>query len=182
MAVTSTVPVHRLSVEDVLAMVRAGILDEHARVELEDGVLVDMNPIGPEHEDTLALLTRHFVAGTPSQVQVRVQGMLLTPGGGYVMPDLSVIAQPSRSELPATASLVVEVAQTSQARDREKAALYAAAGVPEYWIVDVVAQVLTVHRDPAGGTYRSISEHRDGNVNPALKGVPPVELDAIFGR
>jgi len=182
MAVSTTVPVHRLSVEDVLAMVRAEILDEHARVELEDGVLVEMNPIGPEHEDTLALLTRHFVAGTADQVQVRVQGMLLTPGGGYFMPDLTVIARPSRTALPATAGLVVEVAQTSHARDREKAATYAAAGVPEYWIVDVVGELVTVHLDPAEAGYRTVTEHGSGSIEPALEGVPPVTLDALFGR
>ncbi len=60
-----------------------------------------------------------------------------------------------RDELPDTALLVIEVAQTSHSRDHEKAADYALAGVLEYWIIDLV---------------------------PALDGVPPVELDVLFGR
>lgn len=57
-------------------MVEAEILDEHARVELVEGVLVEMNPIGAEHGDTVAKLTKHFVVAVAEPLQVRVQGML----------------------------------------------------------------------------------------------------------
>jgi Uma2 family endonuclease len=191
MAVTTSAPVHRLSIEDVYAMVRAEILDENARVELVEGVLVDLNPIGAEHADTTARLTKHFVVAVAEPLQVRVQDMLEISDVEYVLPDLAVIEPIDRHTLPRTALLVVEVSQTSRVRDREKVALYAALRVAEYWIVDLDAEVVTVHRGPSGpiprdlgrlAFYRSIEEHRDGAVAPALRGVPPVGLDVLFGR
>ncbi|MDQ3632578.1 MAG: Uma2 family endonuclease, partial [Actinomycetota bacterium] len=86
--------------------------------------------------------------------------MFLTEGG-YVLPDLQVAKEFPRGEHPRTASLIVEVANTSQRRDREKIADYARAGVPEYWIVDVVDELVVVHRGPSGEAYATISEHRD---------------------
>lgn len=182
MAVTVAAPVHRLSYEDVLAMVRDGTLDEDARVELIEGVLTEMNPAGAGHESTLALLTRHLARHVAERLEVRVQAMLLIAAGGYVLPDLLVIEDPSRKKLPRTAVLAIEIAQTSQARDRDKVATYATAAVAEHWIVDLVAELVTVHRDPADGGYRSVIEHRDGALAPQLDGVPPIELDRLFGR
>lgn len=71
-------PVHRLDVDDVLRMAAAGILGEHARVELVEGVLVDMQPIGPQHDAVLARLVEHMAR---RGLQTRVQSMLLTPDG-----------------------------------------------------------------------------------------------------
>jgi len=78
--ISAVAPVHRLSVEDVLAMVRAGVLDEHARTELVEGVLVDLTPIGPQHDGTLEFLTERFVKPADGW-KVRVRSMFLTPGG-----------------------------------------------------------------------------------------------------
>jgi len=182
MVVTTSAPVHRLSVEDVYAMVRAEILDENARVELVEGVLVDLSPIGPEHRHTVKSLTRHFVLAAGDRYDVVIQDMLLTTDAGYRLPDLVITEPVSRHELPATALLVVEVAQTSHARDREKAVDYARACVDEYWIVDVVDEVVTVHTDPADGVYRSVVAHREGELAPRIEGVPPIALDTLFGR
>jgi hypothetical protein len=96
--ITVTGPVHRLSVEDVYRMVEAGVLDEHDHVELVEAVLVDMVPIGAEHDDALRWLIDHFagVAGRPWKV--RVQSMLLV-AGGYLLPDLLVVDPPPRGTL-----------------------------------------------------------------------------------
>src|SRR5262249_10502505 len=134
--------VHRLSVDDVYKMVEAGVLDEDDRLELVQGVLVEMTPIGPEHEGALAWLHKRLAAKLDA-FDVRNQSTLLIPGG-YLLPDLVVAAPLARTEQPRTALLVVEIAQTSQARDREKARDYAAADVPDYWIVDLKARTVTV--------------------------------------
>ena len=176
-----TAPVHRLSVDDVYRMVEAGVLGEHDRVELVEGVLVDMVPSGPEHDGAIAWLTRHFARAESDAWEVRVQSMLLA-AGGYLLPDLTLVAPLPRSALPATAHLCVEVAQTSQARDHEKAGDYAAADVPEYWIVDLPARAVVVHRRPLAGAYQEIATFGDGeSLEPSLADAPPVDVTALLG-
>jgi Uma2 family endonuclease len=178
----SVAPVHRLSVEDVLTMVRAGVLDEDDRVELVEGVLVEMSPIGPSHSETVRLLNQHFAKASDG-FWVRVQDMFLTADGGYLLPDLAIIEPlpDPRAEQPRTALLIVEVADTSGARDREKAADYAAAGVGEYWIVDLDLDTVLVHRRPAGGTYAEVSECHGGELTPPVA-APPLGVAALLGR
>jgi len=142
--VPATVSVHRLSVDDV-----------HRRVELVQGVLVDMAPIGPEHGGAVTWLNTHFArVGSPAW-QVRVRCTLLV-AGGYLLPDVMLVEPLPRNQYPTTALVVVEVAQTAQARDRDKARDYAAADVPEYWIVDLAARDVTVHRSPMAGIYEEV--------------------------
>ncbi|HEV2770566.1 MAG TPA: Uma2 family endonuclease [Solirubrobacteraceae bacterium] len=88
--VSATVPVHRLSVDDVFGMVKAGVLDADDRVELVEGVLVEMVPTGPEHDGAVAWLTRHLAAVGSAAWEVRVQSTLLVVGG-YLLPDLMLV-------------------------------------------------------------------------------------------
>lgn len=179
--VPSTVPVHRLSVDDVHRMVAAGVLDEHARVELVQGVLVEMVPIGPEHDATLEWLTEHCAGAGSRGWRLRVQSTLLV-AGGYLLPDLMLVEPLPRTRQPATALLVIEVAQTSQARDRDKARDYAAADVPEYWIVDLVARDVTVYRNPIAGIYDDVMTYADGDsVQPILADAPAVAVSELLG-
>jgi Uma2 family endonuclease len=177
-----TVPIHPLTVDDVMAMVRAGILDEHARIELVDGVLVEMVSPGPQHGGALEWLTAHFVKGSDEAYRVRVQDTLVTPGRNFLMPDLMVIMPLPRDRLPDSALLVVEIAYTSRARDVEKAETYAAVGVPEYWIVDVDRDDVLVHRQPRAGTYTSVERFVPGDVITPLVAAPPVDVAALLGR
>jgi Uma2 family endonuclease len=176
-----TAPVHRLTVEDVYKMVETGVLDEDDRIELVEGVLVDLVPIGAEHDGATAWLTRHFARVQTDAWQVRVQSVLLI-AGGYLTPDLTLVAPLPRSEQPTTAHLVVEVAQTSQARDAEKARDYAAADVAEYWIVDLLARAVVVHRGPLAGAYQEIATFSDGaSIKPLLADAPAVDVSALLG-
>lgn len=178
--VSRTAPVHRLSVEDVYRMVEAGVLDERDRVELVEGVLLDMVPIGAEHDGALEWLVRRF-SRPDAPWRVRAQSVLLT-AGGYLLPDVMLVAPMARSEQPATAHLVVEIAQTSQGRDREKARDYAAADVPEYWIVDLRGRTVTVHRRPLAGAYEEVATFADGaRIRPLLDGVPEVDVGSLLG-
>lgn len=179
--VPTTVPVRRLSVEDVYRMVEAGVLDEDDRIELVEGVLVEMVPIGPEHDGTLAWLTRHFASAASEAWEVRVQSTLLV-AGGYLLPDLMLVEPLPRTEQPTTALLVVETAQTSQVRDREKASDYAAAGVPDYWIVDLAARTVHVHRKPLAGAYEEIATFEGGDsVRPLAPRAPVVDVSELLG-
>jgi Uma2 family endonuclease len=177
---TLVAPPYRFTVEDVLAMVAAGILDEDARVELVDGVLVEMSPTGPRHSGVVEWLNAHFASAAGDTLRVRVQDTLLTPGGGFFEPDLFVIEPISRDRLPDCALLVVEVAFTSRQHDLWKAATYAAAGVPEYWIVDVDRDEVLVHREPRDGTYASVERFVPGDHVAPLIDVPPVDVAALL--
>lgn len=176
-----TAPVHRLSVEDVYRMVEAGVLDEDDRVELVEGVLVDMAPIGAEHDGAVAWLTGHFARVGSETWKVRVQSALLI-AGGYLLPDLMLVAPLPRSAQPTTAQLVIEVAQSSQARDGDKARDYAAADVSEYWIVDLLGRSVVVHRHPLAGAYQQIATIADGSsIKPLLADAPAVDVSALLG-
>jgi Uma2 family endonuclease len=176
---TQLAPLYRFTVEDVLAMVAAGILDEHARVELIDGVLVEMSPTSPRHSDVVAWLIAHIAPAARERFQVRVQDTLLTPSGGYFEPDLFVI-EPIRNRLPDRALLVVEVAYTSRGHDLWKIPTYAAMAVPEYWIVDVDRDEVLVHRDPSGEVYARVECFVAGDVITPLIDVPPVDVAALL--
>ncbi|HZI91132.1 MAG TPA: Uma2 family endonuclease [Thermoleophilaceae bacterium] len=167
--------VHRLSYEDVLRMVETGVLREDDRVELVEGVLIDMTPPGADHSAIVSWLTRHFVAGAGER-EVRVQDLLLIEGG-FVMPDLMVIDPPPRGRHPSTAFLVVEVSVTTQRHDEWKAGRYAAAGVGEYWIVDVAARTVRVHRRPRPGGYEQVAAFVDGD----RIGEPAVDVSELLG-
>ncbi|HTN26046.1 MAG TPA: Uma2 family endonuclease [Solirubrobacteraceae bacterium] len=170
---------HRLSVEDVFRMADAGILGEEDRVELIDGVLVDVLRPSPEHSTIVSWLNRHFVLGCPDW-DVRVQDLLLVEGG-FVLPDLMVIERLARDRHPATAALVVEVSITTLRHDTTKARRYARAAVGEYWLVDVVGRSVTVHHLPSPDGYLRVAVHGDDAVLAAPAGAPPVALAELLG-
>lgn len=178
-SVPQTVPVHRLSFEDVLAMVDAGILDETAHVELEGGVLVEMEPTGGAHANRVQWLTMHFARAAGDAYVVRVQDTFLIPDGGFYEPDLIVMA-PTGDELPRTAHLIVEVAFSSRSRDVEKAVTYAAAGVGEYWIVDVQRGEVVVHSHPQADGYAATRRYVGGDTVAPPVPAPPVDVATLL--
>lgn len=173
-------PVHRLSFEDVLAMVEAGILDETTRVELEGGLLIEMTPSGEPHDERIEALNERFVKERPDSLRVRIQSTFRTPDGGFYLPDVMVI-HPG-DDLPRAAELVIEVAVTSRSRDMHKAATYAAAGVTEYWIVDVPAVEVLVHADPSEDGYATVRVARPGETLTPPFGSPALTVDELLGR
>jgi Uma2 family endonuclease len=148
---------HRLSIEEYHQMIRCGGLEEGARFELIDGLLLDMSPKSPEHENAIQWLME-WIWGHLDQArhQLRVCGAL-TIGTSEPEPDLMIFERPApRHEHPSRALLVIEVALSSKERDLElKPDLYAGA-VEEYWVVDLQARHVVVHRDGADGAYRRI--------------------------
>jgi Uma2 family endonuclease len=162
-------------------MFAAGILDDDHRVELVDGMVVEMSPPGPEHARVVEQLNKLLVTAVGDSLRVRVQDTFLTREGGFVLPDLMVLERDGADRLPETALLVIEVSSTSRARDLEKVATYAAAGVREYWIVDLDQSVVLVHRDPTETTYASIERFVSADrIAPLLAGVPPVDVAGLL--
>ncbi|WP_448377597.1 Uma2 family endonuclease, partial [Fervidobacterium sp.] len=148
---------HRFSVEDFHRMAEAGILSEDDRVELIRGEVVELSPVGKRH---MAALKRLMDALFPLQQERRallqVQDPLRLSPDTEPQPDLALLAYRDdfyRDRVPEAqdALLVVEVAETSLDHDLEvKLPLYAKAGVPEVWVVDLVRDRVHVFRKPQG--------------------------------
>jgi Uma2 family endonuclease len=161
-------------------MVAAGILHEDDRVELIDGVLVEMSPTGPRHSGVVEWLMSHLVKASGDAFRVRVQDTFVTPGGGFLQPDLFVLEPIPRTRMADRALLVVEVAYTSRLHDLWKTATYAAAKVPEYWIVDVDRNEVLVHREPGAEGYARLERFVAGDTITPLIDVPPVDVSALL--
>jgi Uma2 family endonuclease len=140
----------RLSVEEYHRMIEAGILGEDERVELLEGVIVAMTPQQPPHARRIEWLAHFLARRLGDHFRVRSQLPLSLGESSEPEPDVAVVRAGSGSEErhPATALLVIEVADTSLRKDRAKASLYARAGVPEYWIVNVKDRVVEVFLEP----------------------------------
>ena len=140
-------------------MASAGIFDEDERVELLEGVIVAMTPQSAPHARRIQWLTRFLVRTLGDEYAVRPQLPLTLGERNEPEPDLAVVRTDATSEdrHPQTAILVIEVAGESLRKDRRvKAAVYARAGIPEYWVVNLEARVVEAFADPetASGTYR----------------------------
>jgi Uma2 family endonuclease len=148
---------HRLSIEEYHRLIASGGIEEGARFELIDGLLLDMSPKSPAHEKAIAWLMEWVIDHTDrARHQLRVCGAL-TLGTSEPEPDLMIVERPTpRGAHPSNALLVVEVALSSKERDLTvKPDLYAGA-VKEYWVVNLQARHVVVHREGANGTYRQI--------------------------
>lgn len=120
------------------------------RVELIRGEIVEMSPINWPHQLAKTKLARELGAAFAATAWINEQGPL-PAAGSAPQPDVAVIAgnPEDYTDHPRTALLVVEVSSSTLADDMtEKAELYATAGVPEYWVLDLNARVLHVYRDP----------------------------------
>ena len=177
----------QFTVDEYLRMIDARILERADHVELLEGDILEMAPIGPSHASCVAMLTRQLVLGVGGRGLVVPQMTLPLYPRSAPEPDLTVLRPretPYRDAwaTPADVLLLVEVSDVSLRRDRDlKLPLYARAAVPEVWIVDVRAERVLVHRGPRAGSYASIREvGRDGVVSPEAFPDLRVAVSEIF--
>jgi Uma2 family endonuclease len=160
--VTTAPARHRFTVEDWDRLIEVGFFTRDDRVELLDGEIVDVTPIGDPHEACVDRLCRLFVTRGGERAIVRVQGSVQVSRHSVPQPDIAVLAAREdfysrRKPQPTELLLVVEVAGTSLAFDRgRKAQLYAAGGVEEYWVVDVNGETVDICTDPTADGYQSV--------------------------
>ena len=152
----------RFTVEEYYAMAEAGILAANERVELLNGEVFAMAPVGAAHGDITDLFDRFFQQSLPDRARVRVQGPVRIDDTTLLYPDLSALRlRPDyRRHLPEPGDmlLLIEVSDSSLRRDREaKLSLYAAAGIPEVWIANVPACHVEAFHDPVDGVTRAIA-------------------------
>jgi Uma2 family endonuclease len=173
---------HRLDVGAYYRMAEAGILSQPQRVELVDGDIFDMNPIGSPHAAVTRRLEERFArAVADGIVLVSVQNPLRLDSHNEPQPDFVVLtprpdAYAASHPEAGDALLVVEVSDSSLDHDRKmKLPVYARCGVLEVWIVDLSGRAVEVYRDPMEGRYASSSRMTRGALTPVR--VPAVTID-----
>jgi len=160
----------RFNADEYQRMVSAGILRENDRVELIDGQVLVMHAIGPRHNACVAHATRVLVRATGDEAIVLPQGSVRLDLFYQPQPDLALLRPrddfyASRHAAPGDILLVIEIADSSLEYDRDvKAPVYAAAGIPEYWLADLNANVVWCYSSPERGVYRSVEPHRRGHT------------------
>jgi Uma2 family endonuclease len=170
----------RFTVAEYLKLGDAGILRPEERVELVDGVIVAMSPQGPAHSAVVAQILPRLLDWFPrDRYCVRPQSTLPLLDDFSPEPDLAVVegrCEEHQAAYPTKVALIVEVADTSARLDRgRKAELYAAAGVPEYWVVSIAEGVVEVHREPGASGYALIRRLTAGDA------LLPSALEALGG-
>ena len=155
-------PRHRFTVDEYHRLAEVGLLSEDDRVELIDGEIIEMPPIGDNHSGHVNRFTRVFSRVFGDRALLHIQNPVRL--GRYREPEPDVVLLRPRDDdydsskpVPDDVLLLVEVADSSLEYDRDtKAQLYAEAGIIEYWLVNLVDGVMMVYRDPHPEGYRSV--------------------------
>lgn len=149
-------------------MVEMGLF-EGERVELLHGVIIAMSPIAPGHASPVDRLTEILVPRLLGRARVRIQQPFIAADESEPEPDVAVVPLGDYSTAhPDRAHLVIEVADSSLRKDRHvKGPLYAISSVDEYWLVNVAAKTVDVHRAPSADGWGQVTRHdRQGTIAP----------------
>jgi Uma2 family endonuclease len=178
---------HRFTAEEYHRMAEGGLFGEDDRVELIEGEIIEMTPIGSRHAGTVKRLIRLLGQAVGSRAIVAVQDPLALGPRSEPEPDIALLHP--RDDFyttshpgPADVLLLIEVAEASLRYDREvKIPLYARHAVPAVWLVDLAGRALTAHRQPAGDGYQQTRVVTDlaAVELPGLNGLN-VDLSGIF--
>lgn len=151
---------HRITVDEYYRMAEVGLLAPDARVELIEGEIIDVAPIGTDHGSVVDRLNHLLVHAVADRAIVRVQGAVRLSRASEPQPDVALLAPRNdyyRGGHPSGADtfLVIEVSDSTLRYDRDvKVPLYARHGVPEVWIIDLQGSRMLSFRSPADGKYR----------------------------
>jgi Uma2 family endonuclease len=159
---------YRFTADQYQKMGKVGILHEDDRIELIRGEIIVMDPMTPHHVWSVMLLINFLLRRAPDTVRVNPRCPFRLSNDSEPHPDAALI-RPRRYwdalPTPEDVFVVTEVADTSQKYDREiKLPLYAAAGIPEAWLVDLADNAIERHTEPKGDIYTQIRRYRRGAV------------------
>ncbi len=178
----------RFTVDEYHRMLEAGILGEDDRVELINGEVVEMAPIGSRHAACVKRLNTLFALQVRDRAIVGIQDPIRLGEFSEPQPDITLLrprpdyyaaGHPTSEDV----LLVIEVAETSAEYDRQvKVPLYARAGIPEVWVVDLAGEAVEVYREPAGNSYRQMRRlGRGETVSPEALPNLALAVDDILG-
>lgn len=177
----------RFTVDEYYRMAEAGVLGPEDRVELIDGEIIEMAPIGSRHAACVVALTQLLSAQAGNEALVSVQNPVRLNDLSEPEPDLMLL-RPRADRYagghpgPDDVLLLIEVADTTQAFDQNvKVPRYAAAGISEVWLVDLGAGVVEVYREPgAGGYATAVVARTTDTVAPVLLPELKVEIGSVL--
>jgi Uma2 family endonuclease len=178
---------HRLTVGEYYRMGETGILPQDARVELVEGEIIDMPPIGSPHAGTVDYIADVLRLTCSGQAIVRVQNPVFLDLYSAPQPDLMLLRPRadfyrSAHPTPADVLLIIEVADTSLAYDTQiKLPLYALHSIPEVWLADLPNRRFLVHRMPTATGFQDVQTLTDlSNVTPLLLPGVSIDLSDLF--
>ena len=164
----------RFTVDEYYKMAEAGILTHDERLELLNGEIIEMSPIGSRHAYSVNWLTRLLITLLGTRAWVSSQNPLRLNGQAEPEPDILLLRwrddeYESDHPTPGDVFLLIEVSDTTLDGDRnEKLPIYAQAGIPEFWIVNIPDGVIEVYTDPSEGEYRTRRVFRaEDSVSPS---------------
>jgi Uma2 family endonuclease len=166
----SWVPRRRITVADFYRMAEVGIIGERDRIELIEGELIEMSPVGAPHINSINALTHLLVRGADGRAIVSIQNPVRLSARTQPQPDIALIRpdSPNYRKTPPLAEdvfLLIEIAAASLRYDvGVKAGLYARHGIPEYWVVDLEARCVLLHREPSQLGYAQRREAKADEV------------------
>ena len=176
------------SIEDYYRMAAAGVLRKDDRVELIEGEIIKMNPIGSRHAACVGRLTKLLERRGGDHAIVWVQNPVEINDYSEPVPDVTLLKwradfYANAKPAPGDVLLIVEVSDSTINYDRKvKAPLYARAGVHEMWLVNLPEELIEVYTHPLDGVYQETRLVRRGEtVTVASAGGLSVEADAVLG-
>lgn len=180
---------HRFTVSDYHRMRDSGILGEDDRVELIDGEIREMSPIDPIHAATVKRLSHHLFTAVGQRAILSVQDPVELNDQSEPQPDLAILRWDDdfyehHHPTAAAVLIVIEVANSSIDYDREeKLPRYAAAGIPEVWLVHIARQLVEQYTLPVGDdyTHRHIVKRGGRLTAQTVTGIE-LAVDSIFGH
>jgi Uma2 family endonuclease len=178
---------HRITVDEYHRMAEVGLLAPDARVELIEGEIIEMPPIGSRHAAAVNQLAEILHTAVGKRAIVQCQGPIQLCDLTELQPDFALLARRDdfyRTQHPATADvlLAIEVSDTTAHYDlHTKMSQYTTYGIRELWVIDVRGQ-LHVFRNPTGGAYNDVQPPNNSGVI-SLAALPDITLDlsSLFG-
>ncbi len=180
----SPFPMRKFSVEEYHQLGRAGVLTERDSVELLEGWIVPKMNHNPAHDGTIELVEDNLRPRLPDGWRIRIQSTITTPDS-EPEPDLAIVRGPAgryvaEHPIQPDIAFVVEVAESSLSRDRDKRRLYARAMIAVFWIVNLVDRRVEVYTDPTGPDAAPAYRRRE-DFGPGQE-VPVVIEGLLVGR
>ena len=179
-------PRHRWTVAEYHRMGEVGFLNEDSRVELIDGEIVEMAPLGSFHGGGVKYFNNKLASLLHGKAIVSVQDPIILGGHTEPQPDIALLRW--RDDFYRTTNphvedvlLIIEVSDSTLRYDRDvKIPLYAHHGIPEVWLLDIPQRHIEIYRDPANGQYRQRDCRRTGPIAPILCPDAVIDLAEVF--
>ena len=174
-------PPRKFTVEEFARMGEAGIFEPDVRVELIDGVIFEMAPIGKPHGARISIVLQELMDRIPRNIMKYSQSTIRLSDGSGPEPDIALLtpeASLDRENIPHPEDilLIIEISDSSLRIDRgEKARRYAESGIPELWIFPLTDDEIEVHRQPTPEGYADVQRYRRGDTL-TIQALPGVRL------